>query len=1062
MILQRNVAGRLMLSWVIGLGLLLSGALVLRAAVPLPAGAPASRGAASADPAVIPGKLVIGVPPGADETVLTALLARNGATLERWLPDLGLALARLPVGLEARAAQALAAEAGVDFATAYRRSVQIADVPLDELWGQQWGPAKVQAPAAWDITWGDPSVVIAVIDTGANTNHMDLRDQLWHNPGESALDPSTRQRTCSTWLAQNGADDDENGYADDCLGYDFSAGDNNPADEHGHGTAVAGIAAAAVNNPDPYVSGGYEGVAGMGRRSTLMVLRALGAGGAGYPFNIAEAIRYAGQNGARVINLSLTLPVQYNPDDADILCRAIAIVQAQGVVVVGASGNNSTSYGYDVSYPAACAGVLAVGASTRNDTRAIFSNYGARLDLVAPGEGIYSTLRANAQAYGLFNSTGSGTSFAAPHVAGAAALVRSLRPDLDQAAVYEVVRHTADDVDEPGWDLQTGWGRLNAARAVAEAAIGLRLGLMAEPSSAAAGGRTAVRLAITAPDGTAAGLGARVAFSAAGGVISPTVISADGLGQAQVRFTAGPITGTARITATLAGITATLPVTITSGQPATLTLAAAPPVIASGGRATLTATVRDEGGSAVPDGVAVAFTTTLGSVAPVTATTIGGQAATVLSSGMLSGIAIVQATAGDFTATLPVAILGAGAPYTVALTATPSELRIDEGAATLSATVTDAFGDKVADGTAVAFATDLGTLSAPAAATADGQATVQLAPGLLPGTAHITATAGRAAGQLSVPIQPGQAATVTVTAEPAELDAGYNQMSQVRAQAVDRYGNRVAQGTVLAFAASLGQFVAASAPTEDGVAQVSLLGETVAGTSYITVTAPGGTFGVVTVRIRPAAPATLGLEAAPAAVAVGGATARLRATVRDGFGNAVADGVTVTFATDLGTLRAAPGLLAASPAVTGTAQTVRGVAEIWLASGEVRGTAHGRAAVGALVATEEVLFLPGPAAVLTLTVDPPQVRIGGRTELLAWVTDRFGNPVADGAVVTFLAHRGILSQTAAPAQGGMAAVTLTAVSPPGFIQVVAFSDAASAFGSVEVLPATVYLPVVLK
>ncbi len=1062
MLLQRNIAGRLMLALVIGVELLLSGALVLRAAAPLPAGAPVTRGAAPADPAAIPGKLVIGVPPGADETALTALVARNGAALERWLPDLGLALARVPVGLEARAAQALAAEAGVDFATAYRRSVQIADVPLDELWGQQWGPAQAQAPAAWDITWGDPSVVIAVIDTGANTNHMDLRDQLWHNPGESALDPNTGQRTCSTWLAQNGADDDENGYADDCLGYDFSAGDNNPADEHGHGTAVAGIAAAAVNNPDPYVSGGYEGVAGMGRRSTLMVLRALDAGGVGYPFNIAEAIRYAGQNGARVINLSLTLPVQYDPADAEMMCRAIAVVQAQGAVVVGASGNNSTSYGYGVSYPAACAGVLAVGASTRADTRAIFSNYGARLDLVAPGEGIYSTLRANAQAYGLFNSTGSGTSFAAPHVAGAAALVRSLRPDLDQAVVYELVRHTTDDVAEPGWDLQTGWGRLNAARAVAEAAIGLRLGLVAESSSTAAGGQTVVRLAVTAPDGTAAGLGARVAFSAAGGVISPTAVLADGLGQAQVRFTAGPITGTARITATLAGITATLPVTITSGQPATLTLAATPPVIASGGRATLTATVRDEGGSAVADGVVVTFTTTLGSVVPITTTTIGGQAATVLTSGMLSGTAFVQATAGGVTATLPVVILGAGAPYTVALTATPSELRIDEVAATLSATVTDAFGDKVADGTAIAFATDLGTLSAPVAPTVGGLATVQLAPGMLPGMAHITANAGRAAGRLDVPIQPGQAATVTVTADPAELNAGYNQMSQVRALAVDRYGNRVAQGTVLAFAASLGRLVAASAPTEDGVAQVSLLGETVAGTSHITVTAPGGMFGVATVYIRPAAPATLGLEAAPAAVAVGGETARLRATVRDAFGNAVADGVTVTFATDLGTLRAAPGLLAASPAVTGTAQTMQGVAEIWLASGEVRGTAHGHAVVGALVATEDVLFLPGPAAVLTLTVDPPQVRIGGRTELLAWVTDRFGNPVADGAVVNFLALRGVLSQPAAPAQGGMAAVTLTAVSPPGFIQVAALSGAASAFGSVEVLPAIVYLPVVVK
>lgn len=1063
MVFQRKVAGRLMLGLVIVLGLVLSGTLIIRAAIPAAADAPAPWQAGLADPAVIPGQLVIGVPPGTAESAVMALLVRHGATLERWLPDLGLALARVPIGMEARAVQALANEQAVDFATPHRRSVQIADAPLDEYWPQQWGPIKAQGPSAWDVTWGDPSVVIAVIDTGANYGHLDLRDQLWRNPGESLLDPITGQRTCATWLAQNGADDDENGYPDDCLGYDFSAGDNNPADEHGHGTAVAGIAAAAVNNPDPYISGGYEGIAGMGRRSTLMVLRALDASGVGAAFNVAEAIHYAGQNGAWVINLSLTLPVQYDPADADMLCRAIAAAQAQGALVVGASGNNSTYYGYPVSYPAACAGVLAVGASKRDDTRAIFSNYGARLDLVAPGEGIYSTLRVNAQAYGLYGSTGSGTSFAAPHVAGATALVRSLRPDLDQAAICELVRHTADDVADPGWDAQTGWGRLNAARAVSEAAVGLGLGLVAEPPSAAAGGQAVVRLAITAPGGAVAGLGARVTFSATGGVISPSVVSADGLGQAHVRFTAGPITGTAHITATLAGVTATVPVTVTSGQPTNLTLIAAPPIIASGGgRATITATVRDEGGSAVADGVAVTFTTTLGSVDPLTATTVGGQAGTVLTSGVLSGTAIVQATAGSLTATIPVAILGAGDPYTVTLTATPSELRIDDAAALISATVTDAFGDKVADGTAVAFATDLGSLSAPAASTIDGRAVVQLTPGALPGTAHITAAASRASGRLALPIQPGQAVTVTVTTEPVELVAGYNQVAQVRALAVDRYGNRVAQGTVLAFAASLGQLVAFSSPTLDGVAQVSFLGETVAGTSYITVTAPGGAQGGTAVRIRPAAPATIDLEALPAAVAVGGETARLKATVRDIFGNAAADGAVVTFTTNLGVLRAAAaGVLKTSPAVTGTAQTVGGVAEILLASGEVAGTADVRAAVDALAAMAEVVFMPGPAAALTLTVDPPQVRIGGRTELQAWVTDRFGNPVTDGTTVTFLAHRGALSQMTVPALGGIAAVTLTVASPPGPVQVAAHCGV-SAFEVVEVLPAAVYLPVVLR
>ena len=207
-------------------------------------------------------------------------------------------------------------------------------------------------------------------------------------------------------------------YVDDCLGYNFDSGDNNPTDAFGHGTAVAGIAAAAVNNLGHYTSGKYEGIAGMGGAARIMDLRAMNANGSGSPFNIAEAVRYAADEGAQVINLSLTLPVNYNPDDAATLCRATDYAHSKGSLVVGASGNHSNAGIQPVSYPAACQGVLAVGASTREDTRASFSDAGSRLDLVAPGEGIYSTLETMNTSYGLFGNTGSGTSFAAPHASG--------------------------------------------------------------------------------------------------------------------------------------------------------------------------------------------------------------------------------------------------------------------------------------------------------------------------------------------------------------------------------------------------------------------------------------------------------------------------------------------------------------------------------------------------------------------------------------------------------------------------------------------------------------------
>ena len=187
----------------------------------------------------------------------------------------------------------------------------------------------------------------------------------------------------------------------------------------------------------------------------------------------------------------------------------------------------------------------------------------------------------------------------------------------------------------------------------------------------------------------------------------------DSRGQATLIFTAGTVTGTARITAALGGMTATLPLTVTSGVPARLEVTATPQVILAGGWAVITATVVDEGGNHVPDGFAVSFATTLGAVAPVTATTHGGSATTVLASGGLSGTAIVQASIGGLTATVPVTIVGPSEPLTLTLAADPTQLRVDGGPGRLTATVTDAQGHPAADGTVVQFAVDRGALSSP-------------------------------------------------------------------------------------------------------------------------------------------------------------------------------------------------------------------------------------------------------------------------------------------------------------------------------------------------------------
>lgn len=214
-------------------------------------------------------------------------------------------------------------------------------------------------------------------------------------------------------------------------------------DDNGHGTHVAGVIAAAGNNT--------IGVAGIAWRTRLMPVRVLDSDGLGWESDIIQGLSYATANGARVINMSVGLS---EPSPA--LADAVARAEAQGVLIVAAAGNNSGA----VLYPAAYPTVLSVGASDQADLRAGFSSYGARLDLLAPGVDILSTW--NGVPYFLR----SGTSMAAPHVAGVAGLLLAHMPALSVAHVRTCLLRSATDLGASGWDAETGWGRLNAARAL--------------------------------------------------------------------------------------------------------------------------------------------------------------------------------------------------------------------------------------------------------------------------------------------------------------------------------------------------------------------------------------------------------------------------------------------------------------------------------------------------------------------------------------------------------------------------------------------------------------------
>jgi subtilisin family serine protease len=307
--------------------------------------------------------------------------------------------------------------------------------PADPYVGMQWGLSAVGAPSVWATADGSGAVV-AVIDTGVDASHPDLQGRL-------------------------------------LTGHDFVDDDDDPVDRNGHGTLISGIIAATTGND--------LGGASVAPGARILPVRVLDEDGTGTSGDVAAGIRWATQRHADVINLSLA-----NEAPGGLLSNLLADPEVDdaineaagaGIAVVVASGNDPEGGASSTAYDATSAGVLVVGATTRTDARAAYSNYGSGLDLVAPGggsptdpsdgacsqrSGIVSTWwnpKSGRSSYG----AGCGTSMAVAFVSGVAAILRADGMSASDATA-RIVR-TADDVGEPGRDAQTGAGRLNAARA---------------------------------------------------------------------------------------------------------------------------------------------------------------------------------------------------------------------------------------------------------------------------------------------------------------------------------------------------------------------------------------------------------------------------------------------------------------------------------------------------------------------------------------------------------------------------------------------------------------------
>jgi subtilisin family serine protease len=315
-------------------------------------------------------------------------------------------------------------------------------IPNDPRFSEQWNmnngnDADIDGPEAWGTQTGSDGVLVAIIDTGIDYDHDDLKDQIWKNPGESGGGKES-----------NGIDDDNNGYKDDYRGWNFASGSNNPYDDNQHGTHCAGIVGAVGNNS--------KGIAGVNWRVKLMALKFLGQDGSGTSDDAAEAIIYAAKMGAKVLSNSWG-----GGENSRTLQDAIQFASDRGALFIAAAGNESSNTDNIANYPSNydVPNVVSVASSDRNDALSSFSNYGRyTVDLAAPGSSILSAQPVNR--YQLL----SGTSMATPHVAGVAALIWAQYPSLNMKQVLVRLLGSTDRKNAFVGRMTTG-GRLNAANA---------------------------------------------------------------------------------------------------------------------------------------------------------------------------------------------------------------------------------------------------------------------------------------------------------------------------------------------------------------------------------------------------------------------------------------------------------------------------------------------------------------------------------------------------------------------------------------------------------------------
>jgi subtilisin family serine protease len=354
-------------------------------------------------------ELLVQVRPGSPHDKVHKAFADNGASVVSEIPQLNIKKLKIPANLREGARQRLAKNPHFGFVEP-NYIAEPTRTPNDPSYPSQWHHPKMASPLGWDVVTGSASVDIAIADSGVDPTHPDLASKL-------------------------------------LPGYNFYDNNTNTSDVYGHGTKVAGAAAAIADNG--------AGVAGVAWNNPIVPLRVTDTSGYGYYSMMANAIIYAADRGIRIVNLSFG-----GTSSSLTLQNAIDYAWNKGTMVFASAGNSNVS---TLTYPAACNHAIAVAATDSADNKSSFSNYGTWITLAAPGSSIYTTAKGGGYA------SVSGTSFSSPITAGVAALILSVNPLLTAQQVVDILKGSADDLGTVGFDQYFGHGRVNVSKAIAAA-----------------------------------------------------------------------------------------------------------------------------------------------------------------------------------------------------------------------------------------------------------------------------------------------------------------------------------------------------------------------------------------------------------------------------------------------------------------------------------------------------------------------------------------------------------------------------------------------------------------